>query len=148
MEYMSENKSDFVLVVAGYKDDIQRFFLSMNDGLERRFPIHLSIGEYSPEELKLIFLKKVDELKWNIVEDSIPDDFFKENKDYFKFYGGDMEMLLSKCKYAHSRNLVYDHDKIHRIIDRKDFLDGFGLYIQNPEIEARKKSHKYLSFYL
>jgi SpoVK/Ycf46/Vps4 family AAA+-type ATPase len=148
MEYMSENKSDFVLVVAGYKDDIQRFFLSMNDGLERRFPIHLSIGEYSPEELKLIFLKKVDELKWNIVEDSIPDDFFKEYKDYFKFYGGDMEMLLSKCKYAHSRNLVYDHDKIHRIIDRKDFLDGFRLYIQNPEIEARKKDPKYLSFYL
>jgi len=148
MEYMSENKSDFVLVVAGYKDDIQRFFLTMNDGLERRFPIHLSIGEYTPEELKSIFLKKMDELKWNIAENTVPEDFFKENKDYFKFYGGDMEMLLSKCKYAHSRNLVQNHDKIHRIIDRKDFIDGFELYIKNPEIEARKKSHKYLSFYL
>ena len=148
MEFMSENKSDFVLVVAGYKDDIQRFFLSMNDGLERRFPIHLSIGDYSPEEMKLIFIKKVDELKWNLADNTIPDDFFKDNKEYFKFYGGDMEMLLSKCKYSHSRNLVEDNEKIHRIIDNKDFLDGFELYKKNPEIEARKKSAKYLSFYL
>ena len=148
MEFMSENKSDFVLVVAGYKDDIQRFFLSMNDGLERRFPIHLSISEYSPEEMKSIFLKKMDELKWNISENAIPEDFFKENKEYFKFYGGDMEMLLSKCKYAHSRNLVQNHNKVHRIIDRKDLLDGFELYIKNPEIQDRKKNPKYLSFYL
>jgi len=148
MEFMSENKSDFVLVVAGYKEDIQRFFLSMNDGLERRFPIHLSIGEYSPEEMMNIFLKKTAEMKWNITDDAIPRDFFKENKEYFKFYGGDMEMLLSKCKYTHSRNLVQNHDKIHRIIDRKDFMDGFELFIKNPEIENRKKSQKYLSFYL
>lgn len=148
MEFMSENKSDFVLVVAGYKYDIQRFFLSMNDGLERRFPIHLSIGDYSPEEMKLIFIKKVNELKWNLANNTIPNDFFKENKEYFKFYGGDMEMLLSKCKYSHSRNLVEDNDKIHRIIDKKDFLDGFELYKKNPEIESRKSSAKYLSFYL
>jgi len=148
MEFMSENKNDFVLVVAGYKDDIKRFFLSMNDGLERRFPIHLSVGEYTPEEMGAIFLKKVDELKWNITDDAIPDDFFKENKDYFKFYGGDMEMLLSKCKYAHSRNLVQNNQKKHRLLDKNDILDGFQIYIKNPEIEERKKSAKYLSFYL
>ena len=145
---MSENKSDFVLVVAGYKEDIQRFFLTMNDGLERRFPIHLSIGEYTPDEMKQIFIKKVNEMKWCLAENSIPDDFFKENKDYFKYYGGDMEMLLSKCKYSHSRNLVENNDKIHRLLDKNDFLDGFELYKKNPEIEARKKSTKYLSFYL
>ncbi len=148
MEFMSENKSDFVLVVAGYKDDINRFFLSMNDGLERRFPIHLSVGEYTPEEMRSIFLKKVDELKWKITDDAIPDDFFKENKDYFKFYGGDMEMLLSKCKYAHSRNLVENNNKKHRLLDREDIINGFKMYIKNPEIENRKQTPKYVSFYL
>lgn len=148
MEFMSENKNDFVLVVAGYKDDIKRFFLSMNDGLERRFPIHLSVGEYTPDEMQAIFMKKVDELKWNITDDAIPTDFFNENKDYFKFYGGDMEMLLSKCKYAHSRNLVENNQKKHRVLDKNDILDGFQIYIKNPEIEERKKSAKYLSFYL
>lgn len=148
MEFLSENKSDFVLVVAGYKNDIEQFFLSMNDGLERRFPIHLSIGEYNAEEMEKIFYKKVSELKWNIEPETIPKDFFSMEKDYFKFYGGDMETLLSKCKYAHSRNLIEDHTKEHRIISHKDFIDGFELYKKNPEIESRKKSAKYLNFYL
>ena len=148
MEFLSENKSDFVLVVAGYKNDIEQFFLSMNDGLERRFPIHLSIGSYNAEEMEKIFYKKVSELKWNIEPETIPKDFFSTEKDYFKFYGGDMETLLSKCKYAHSRNLIEDHTKEHRIISHKDFIDGFELYKKNPEIESRKKSAKYLNFYL
>jgi hypothetical protein len=149
MQFMSENKSDFVLVVAGYKEDISKFFLSMNDGLERRFPIHLSIGEYSPSEMRKIFLKKSGELHWDVVEDNdFYDDFFDKNKEYFKYYGGDMEILLSKCKYSHSRNLIEDHSKKHRVITRKDFLDGFDLFKKNPEIEERKKTGKYLSYYL
>jgi SpoVK/Ycf46/Vps4 family AAA+-type ATPase len=148
MEFMSENKSDFVLVVAGYKEDIQRFFLTMNDGLERRFPIHLSIGEYTSDEMKQIFIKKINEMKWSFDDNFIPNDFFKENKEYFKYYGGDMEILLSKCKYAHSRNLVENNEKIHRLLDKTDFLDGFELYKKNPEIEARNKSGKFLSLYL
>lgn len=147
MEFMSENKSDFVLVVAGYREDIERFFLSMNDGLERRFPIHLSITEYNEEEMRQIFIKKVAELNWKINDDAIPKEFFKDNKEYFKYYGGDMETLLSKCKYSHSRNLLENHQKIHRVIDKKDFVDGFELYRKNPEIEKRKETPKYLSFY-
>jgi len=153
MQYMSENKGDFVLVVAGYKNDIKQFFLSMNDGLERRFPIHLSIGEYSALEMYKIFLKKVDELKWNLVNDTQKNDefyinFFEENKEYFKFFGGDIEVLLTKCKYAHSRNLLEDHSKKHRIITMEDFNNGFLLFKQNPEIEERKQTSKYQSYFI
>lgn len=153
MQYMSENKGDFVLVVAGYKNDIKQFFLSMNDGLERRFPIHLSIGEYSALEMYKIFLKKVDELKWHLVNDSQINDefyinFFEENKEYFKFFGGDIEVLLTKCKYAHSRNLLEDRLKKHRIITIDDFKNGFELFRQNPEIEERKQSPKYQSYFI
>jgi SpoVK/Ycf46/Vps4 family AAA+-type ATPase len=153
MQYMSENKGDFVLVVAGYKNDIKRFFLSMNDGLERRFPIHLSIGEYSPLEMYKIFLKKVEELKWSLINENDDDTafyikFFEDNKEYFKFFGGDMEVLLTKCKYAHSRNLLEDHSKKHRIITINDFNNGFVLFKQNPEIEERKLSGKYLSYFI
>ena len=59
-----------------------------------------------------------------------------------------MEMLLSKCKYAHSRNLVENNQKKHRLLDRTDIINGFKLYIKNPEIENRKQSPKYVSFYL
>jgi len=153
MQYMSENKGDFVLVVAGYKNDIKQFFLSMNDGLERRFPIHLSIGEYSPLEMYKIFLKKVNELKWKLDDDLLNNadffiKFFEENKEYFKFFGGDMEILLTKCKFAHSRNLLDNRQKKHRIITLEDYKDGFDLYKQNPEIEERKLSPKFQSYFI
>jgi hypothetical protein len=152
MQFMSENKSDFVLVVAGYKDDIRKFFLSMNDGLERRFPIHLSIDEYSPSEMRDIFIKKVDEQKWKFplekMDSEFYTDFFTKNKEYFKFFGGDMENLFTKCKHAHSRNLIRDHTKIHRVIDKKDFMDGFELFKSNPEINERKNTDKFMAYYL
>lgn len=147
MEYMSEHKSDFVLVVAGYKADIQKFFLTMNDGLERRFPIHMSIEKYSSEEMRLIFLKKVIEYQWELTEDAIPVDFFEKNDIYFKHFGGDMETLLSKCKYAHSRNLLSDHAKKHRVLCRKDFEDGFALYSANPQVKERSVRPLYLGMY-
>lgn len=138
MEFMSENKSDFVLVVAGYKMDIQRFFLTMNDGLERRFPIHLAIGTYTALEMRDIFFKKVADLKWEITPNAIDTSFFEKEREYFKFFGGDMETLLSKCKYSHSRNLLSDHSKIHRLLTMEDIRDGFELFKKNPEIAARK----------
>lgn len=138
MEFMSENKSDFVLVVAGYKLDIQRFFLTMNDGLERRFPIHLAIGTYTSLEMRDIFFKKVADLKWEITSNAIDTSFFEKEREYFKFFGGDMETLLSKCKYSHSRNLLSDHSKIHRLLTTEDIRDGFELFKKNPEIAARK----------
>lgn len=141
MEFMSENKSDFVLVVAGYKMDIQRFFLTMNDGLERRFPIHLAIGTYTALEMRDIFFKKVADLKWEITPNSIDTSFFEKERDYFKFFGGDMETLLSKCKYSHSRNLLSDHSKIHRLLTTDDIRDGFELFKKNPEIAARKDTN-------
>jgi hypothetical protein len=141
MEFMSENKSDFVLVVAGYKMDIQRFFLTMNDGLERRFPIHLAIGTYTALEMRDIFFKKVADLKWEITPNAIDTSFFEKEREYFKFFGGDMETLLSKCKYSHSRNLLSDHSKIHRLLTTEDIRDGFELFKKNPEIAARKDTN-------
>lgn len=140
MEFMSEHKDNFVLVVAGYKKDIESFFLSMNDGLERRFPIHLSIDDYNDAEMQLIFTKKVGDYNWKLTDDAIPESFFEKNKQYFKFYGGDLETFFAKCKYTHSRNLVRNPEKEHRVIDRQDFENGFALFKENPEIKKRSES--------
>jgi hypothetical protein len=85
-----------------------------------------------------IFFKKVGDLKWEITPNAIDVVFFEKERDYFKFFGGDMETLLSKCKYSHSRNLLSDHSKIHRLLTADDIRDGFELFKKNPEIAARK----------
>ena len=72
---------------------------------------------------------QLDETKW-----------FEENKDYFKFYGRDMETLLSKTKIAHSRRVFCLPDNKKRIISLKDLDKGLKMYLENEEVKNRKET--------
>jgi len=134
---LTENKNDFICIIAGYKDDLQSSFFSFNDGLERRFPIKFSIESYNGKELKDIFIKKVYELNWCIEDKAIDEKFIENNKHYFKFNGGDMEILFAKCKIAHSKNLLKYKDKIKKILTKADVDYGFTIYLENPSVKNR-----------
>ena len=118
----------FILMIAGYKDDLERSFFAMNDGLERRFTIHLTMDEYKPEDMVDIFRKKVRDAGWVVAEKVVSSEFMKQNADYFKYAGGDMEVLFSKCKVAHSRNLLKGTTKTKFELSRDDLDDGFVIY--------------------
>ena len=138
---LTENKNDFICIIAGYKDDLQSSFFSFNDGLERRFPIRFSIEPYNGKELKDIFIKKVYELNWCIEDKAIDEEFIENNKHYFKFNGGDMEILLAKCKIAHSKNLLKYKDKIKKILTKEDIDYGFNIYLENPSVKNRNNDN-------
>lgn len=126
-ENLTEKKTDFICIIAGYKQEIEECFFSFNNGLERRFPVKFTINDYKPEELFLIFKKKVYEIGWTL-HNSITQDFFKENFDHFKYFGGDMEILFSKCKRAHSRRiftLKKENKKNINLIDLKKAFESF-----------------------
>lgn len=135
---LTESKSDFICMIAGYADDLAKSFFSYNSGLERRFPIRFSIGTYTDEELGQIFIKKVNEYEWdiNLSSDELGQ-IIKENREYFKFNGGDMEILFAKCKISHSKNLLKFESKVKKVLDKQDILDGIELYLLNPHVKSR-----------
>ncbi|MBA1333954.1 MAG: Stage V sporulation protein SpoVK [Firmicutes bacterium] len=47
---MEDKKDDLILILAGYKEEMERFLRS-NPGLRSRFPIHLEFPDYKIEEL-------------------------------------------------------------------------------------------------
>ena len=95
-----------MVIIAGYKTELNQCFFSYNQGLESRFTWRFETDDYSAEELMNIFIKKVQENGWSIKnKDEIKLQWFEENKDYFKYYGRDMETLFSKTKVAHSRRV-------------------------------------------
>ena len=47
---MEDNKDNFILILAGYKWEMQQF-LQTNPGLRSRFPIHIDFPDYNTEEL-------------------------------------------------------------------------------------------------
>ena len=137
---MRDNPKDyFILMIAGYKDDLKRSFFSFNDGLERRFTIHFTMDKYSAADLAEIFKKKAREAKWDYTEDAIDLEFMEKNLDYFKYAGGDMEVLFSKCKIAHSKNLIRGKNKNSRILNKADIEDGMEIFRSNPNISSRRE---------
>lgn len=137
-EALSDHKKDFMCIIAGYEKEIRECFFSYNDGLESRFIWKFKIDDYSAEELKMIFEKKIKDSGWSIKE-PLDVEWFQKNLESFKYYGRDIETLFSKVKIAHSRRVfcLQKEDKTH--ITKMDLEKGFQMFVNNDEIEKRKQ---------
>jgi len=140
-EMRDDPEDYFILMIAGYKDDLKTSFFSFNDGLERRFSIHFTMEQYTSDELTQIFKKKVSENKWEIEENAISSDFIEKNKNYFKYHGGDMEVLFAKCKIAHSKNLISGKTNTKRMFSKNDIEDGLKIFIENSNVREREETN-------
>jgi SpoVK/Ycf46/Vps4 family AAA+-type ATPase len=126
-ENLTDKKTDFICIVAGYKDEIDSCFFAFNAGLERRFPVRFTIEPYKPNDLFQIFKKKVYDCEWSL-DSSVNVNFFTKHYKQFKYFGGDMENLFSRCKRAHSRRVFASKDaekKVLTIIDLNRGYDSF-----------------------
>ena len=129
---LSEGKSEFICIIAGYKDSVNKNFFSQNAGLERRFPYRYTIEDYNASELKQIFLGLIEKCDWNILDKTeITDNFFEENKSYFKYNGGDLENYLEQVKISHSRRVFGLHQDKKKILTKKDFELGLETFKLN-----------------
>ena len=117
--------------------------------MKRRFPFRYKIEGYTSNELRDIFIKKLKDSKWKLSDTEIDVDkltsFFNENKSEFQYFGGDIESLLVKCKFMHSRRIVGKHPKYRRILTRMDIENGLKKFIENKK---KKESKGYLSMYV
>lgn len=130
---LTENKNNFLCIIAGYKDDLNNCFFNYNKGLSRRFSIKYTIEGYDPKELYQIFCKIVKENNWNI-DTSVTDKFFEGKKENFPYFGGDMETLFFNCKIVHGRRIFGREANLKKNITLEDVKSGFELFIKNrPE---------------
>lgn len=122
-------KRDFLCIIAGYEDALEKCFFSMNDGLKRRFTFKYDIKGYNDEELLDIFLLKVRQSEWSVDADreSILK-FFTDNLNSFPNYGGDIETLFLQCKIAHCRKL-FGNDTNSRTLSLTDIEEGFKSFV-------------------
>lgn len=60
LKRMEDDRGKFVVIVAGYKQEMEKF-LDANPGLRSRFTKYIDFEDYTPEQLKDIFLFMVNE---------------------------------------------------------------------------------------
>ena len=131
--YLSEHGHEFICIIAGYKEALEKRFFSINEGLARRFNIHYDIKPYKGKDLRQIFFKVINDNGWKCLEKEITEEFFEKHQDKFPNFGGDMLSLFSYSKKSHSKRLLkiktYDELlKTKKVITEKDIDIGFKLY--------------------
>lgn len=146
-ENLTEKKTNLICIIAGYKEEIESCFFSYNPGLERRFPVRLTIEPYKANELFLIFKKKIEDIDWTLAND-VTIDFFEKNYETFNFFGGDMEILLGACKKVHSRRVFASKYNNKKIINLVDLNRGFNLFKKTREINTTTKNEAWKSMYI
>jgi SpoVK/Ycf46/Vps4 family AAA+-type ATPase len=138
-EALSDNKDNLMVIIAGYENELKDCFFNYNQGLDSRFTWRFKTDEYTGEDLYNIFLKKVNEIGWAVHEDSnITSDWFTKNKEYFRFYGRDIETVLAKTKISHSRRVFCLPVDEKKKITLKDLEKGFEIYLKNDDVKSRK----------
>lgn len=132
-KFLSENTSNFIMIVAGYREDLDRCFFSLNKGLKRRFPWCYDIETYSNMDLKKIFIHQVLENSWDFDKKvqfnnyELLNEIFK-NKEIFDQNGGDTLILFDKVKICHSRRVFGKKKKYKKVLNMTDIKLGMELF--------------------
>jgi len=142
-QFISENP-DTIFIIAGYPDELEKCFFSINPGLKSRFTTTYHITGYSVVELRDIFKHKIMSVGWGVgdINDNVMDKLFADNKDKFPFSGRDIATLFLNCKYTHGRRTFGKHPKLRKRLTDDDIIKGFDRYTNN----SREKTVE-LSYY-
>jgi AAA+ superfamily predicted ATPase len=140
---MSRTDRPWLLIVGGYKEDIEESFLAYNKGLERRFTVKLEIKGYDENELLSILKSFIVQEKWELDDNAITIDDIKENKEHFKYYGGDMRKLFQLAKENYCVRCMKTSltlDRLHKKLSKDDFIKSMEQMKSNNKKED-KTSH-------
>ena len=137
-KFLSENTTNFIMIIAGYNEELERCFFSLNKGLRRRFTWNYDISKYSTTDLKNIFIYQVTTTKWkldHLVYDMLTE-LFIENKLLFENNGGDTLILFDKSKICHSSRVFGKDKKYKMILNITDITGALKLFKEHKLLKC------------
>lgn len=70
LKRMEDYKDDFIVIVAGYTENMEEF-ISSNPGLESRFPTYIDFEDYSPDEMVAIFELLCKQGQYSVTQEAL-----------------------------------------------------------------------------
>jgi hypothetical protein len=141
---MDKHRSELVVILAGYKSDMERNILQANDGFRRRIQWFFHLDDYSPEELYHIFKQKL--VGFQFENTLINEHWFRTNYKKFPFMGGSVENFVQKIRHVQTSLMFGQSQK--SLITNQTLQQGFKMYLEfvydpmqseRAKVEAEKK---------
>ena len=143
---LSDNKSKFICIIAGYTEELENNFFSINPGLVRRFPFRFKIEKYNYQELRDIFIRKIYKLNWKIdIDIENINILFENNYKYFQYFGGDIDTFIQDIKYSHARRIACSNTNQFKIINIDDITKALTNFINR---KTNNQNNYYEKMYL
>ena len=147
---LSEKKKNFIMIIAGYPEQLDKCFFSHNEGLKRRFAFRYDIDKYKPEELASMLLLKIKLDRWSIDENiktEVITKIIEGNKEMFSNFGGDVESWLLHIKIEHGTRIFGKHPRMRRVLNIDDINNGlkqFKIAKENKSKKEKEEMDRYL----
>lgn len=126
---LSENKSNFICIIAGYEESLDTCFFSCNPGLRRRFNFEYTIEKYTSKDLINILKKKVIVNNWIISDDAMCElnetKIVETNMNDFIYFGGDVERWFTNIKIEHAHRVFGKEYDLQKKLTWSDIQNGF-----------------------
>jgi stage V sporulation protein K len=98
VKHMEDKKDEFVLILAGYSNEMDRF-LRMNPGLPSRFPLIISFPNYTEHELSAISDQMLDDREYKLTSEAR-----RKLSNHLKVKVAENEKSFSNGRYV--RNII------------------------------------------
>jgi SpoVK/Ycf46/Vps4 family AAA+-type ATPase len=124
---LTEHADEFICILCGYKDEIERNILSSNPGLRRRFSIVFNVDGYNSEELRQIAMLKLSQKKICLDENvKLSASLF--SKELFPNFAGDISLFIDKIINSHAKDVFGKMTK--NLVSQKSVDCGYKLYLE------------------
>lgn len=148
---LSEKKGEFLCIIAGYQDSLEKSFFNYNQGLSRRFPFVYTLGTYNAQELTEILSSIFARDRWECDSrcEAIRGQIERHYKEFTNM-AGDMETLALNTKLAHCKRVFFLHHSLKKKINHEDLKKGIEEFLNQKKSKQKDSrtnaivSHMYL----
>lgn len=132
--FLSQHPNDIVIIMAGYKDQMEKLF-QYQQGLQRRFLWKFECSGYTPEELVDIIQLQLnrDNGGWRITPQVCQEllRMISDNYHVFTDYAGDTEKLVFYAKIEHSKQILHSDTTNQGYLTTTDFYKALDILREN-----------------
>ena len=117
VEFMSKYKGLYCIIIAGYEKEMQRYFMSTNPGLARRFPYRFVMRDFTPNQLVHIFKRTLLTEQGRILPPGDGEDGGEpmESESYFTDEAWKyLHLLIAYCKSGRIQIEPEEYDRATR----------------------------------